>query len=136
MVFSLIPLAFSLTLLALTLFICRTINASHGVLRLNGALYFFTLCLVAMLLDFALTMVFASASFHDRTEYEGLASRTAWSGRILTYLIPCAISLLLALRFRRRQRLAYGLGRGRKPGHRGDSLAIQTSPYTESEMPL
>ena len=134
--FPLIPLAFSLILLALTLFICRTVNASHGVLRLNGALYFFTLCFIAMLLDFTLTMVFASASFHDRTAYESLASRTAWSERILTYLIPCAVSLLLAFRFRRRQRLARELARGGKPGGRGDSLAIQTSPYTKSEMPL
>ncbi|SAK53564.1 hypothetical protein AWB83_01408 [Caballeronia ptereochthonis] len=131
-----IPLAFSLTLLGLMLFICRTINASQGMLRWNGALLFFVLCLLAMLLDFTLTMVFASASFHDRTQYDDLASRTAWSERVFTYLIPCAVSLLLALRFRRRRRLAHELARGCKPGNREDSLTIQTSPYTQSELPL
>lgn len=129
-----LPLAFSLTLLGLTLFICRIINASQGLLRWNGALLFFTLCLLAMLLDFTLTMVFASASFHERTDYESFGSRIAWSERLLTYLIPCAVSLLLAWRFRRRQRLAHRLGSN--PGTRGDSVQIQTSAYTQSELPL
>jgi uncharacterized membrane protein len=131
-----IPLAFSLTLLGLTLFICRTLNASEGTLRWNGALLFFTLCLLAMVLDFTLTMVFASASFHERNEYESFGSRIAWSERLLTYVVPCAVSLLLAWRFRRRQRLAHAAGRGGKPGARSDSVQIQTSPYTQSELPL
>ena len=57
-------------------------------------------------------MVFASASFHDRMKYERFASRSAWSERVLAYLIPCAVSLLLALRFRKRQRFASATYRG------------------------
>ncbi|WP_232470920.1 hypothetical protein [Caballeronia hypogeia] len=127
-----IPLAFSLSLLALTLFLCRAVNVRQGALQWNGALFFFVLCILAMILDFTLTMVFASASFHDRTEYESLASRTAWAGRVLTYLIPCVVSLLLALRFRRRQRVA----RGRRTVDAGRPVQIQTSPYTQSKLTL
>ncbi|SAL64313.1 hypothetical protein AWB71_03733 [Caballeronia peredens] len=129
-----LPLAFSLTLLGLMLFICRTINATHRTLRWNGALLFFALCFMAMLLDFTLTMIFASANFNDHTPYDHLASRTAWSARVLTYLIPCTVSLLLAWRFRRRQRLALDGERRPRGGH--DSLQIQTSPYSQSELPL
>lgn len=127
-----LPLAFSLTVLSLTLFVCRIINASQGLPRWNGALFFFTLCLLAMLLDFTLTMVFASASFYERSEYESFGSRIAWSERLLTYLIPCGVSLVLAWRFRRRQRLVREGG----SGTRGDSVRIQTSAYTQSKLPL
>ncbi|KIG10359.1 hypothetical protein [Caballeronia concitans] len=101
-----IPLFFNFLLLAIVLFVCRTINASHGKLLWNGALIYFVFCFLAMVLDFTLTMVFASAIFHDHTQYESVASRTAWSGRVLVYLIPCAVSLVMALRFRKRQRFA------------------------------
>ncbi|SPB16545.1 hypothetical protein NOV72_03745 [Caballeronia novacaledonica] len=131
-----LPLAFSLTLLGLVLFICRTVNASLGALKWNGALLFLALCLLAMLLDFTLTMVFASASFYERTKYDDFGSRIAWSERIVTYLIPCAISLLLALRFRQRQRFARKHGLGRSETGRDDSVQIQTSPYTQSELTL
>ncbi|SAK67131.1 hypothetical protein AWB80_03255 [Caballeronia pedi] len=131
-----LPLAFNLTLLGLALFICRALNASQGALTWNGALLFLALCLSAMLLDFTLTMIFASAGFNARTPYDSFGSRTAWSERILTYLIPCAISLLLALRFRRRQRFARALaGRGNKTDREG-SVQIQTSPYSHSELTL
>ena len=85
-----------------------------------------------MLLDFTLTMVFASASFYERSEYESFGSRIAWSERLLTYLIPCGVSLVLAWRFRRRQRLVREGG----SGTRGDSVRIQTSAYTQSKLPL
>ncbi|BAN22886.1 hypothetical protein [Caballeronia insecticola] len=129
-----LPLAFSLSLLGLTLFICRTINAAHRTLRWNGALFFFVLCTIAMVLDFMLTMVFASAGLDERTPYDSFASRAAWSERILTYLIPCALSVFLAWRFRRRQRQA--LDRKRSPRSRNDSVQIQTSPYSQSKLPL
>ncbi|KXU93526.1 hypothetical protein CR51_29310 [Caballeronia megalochromosomata] len=127
-----LPLAFNLTLLGLTLFICRALNASLGVLKWNGALLFLTLCVSAMLLDFTLTMIFASAGFHERTQYDKLGSRIAWSERIITYLIPCTISLLLAWRFRRRQRFAHG----RPETEREGAVQIQTSAYTRSELTL
>jgi hypothetical protein len=102
-----LPLVCNLALLGVALLICRTVNASRGTLTYNGALIFLVLCFAAMLLDFSLTMVFASAHFHERTLYDAFGSRIAWSERVLTYLIPCAISLLLAWRFRRRQRFAH-----------------------------
>jgi bacteriorhodopsin len=128
-----IAILFNFALLGVLLFICRTINAAQGKPIWNGALLFFTFCFVAMLLDFTLTMVFASASFHERTQYEVIASREAWSARILGYLIPCAVSLLLALRFRRRQR--YARVRVSAPAGR-ETVTIQTSAYTQSELPL
>lgn len=131
-----LPLAFNLALLGSVLLICHRLNEKQGTLEWNGALVFLVLCLSAMLLDFALTMVFASASFHERTEYESLASRKAWVARILTYVIPCAVSLLLAWRFRRRQRFARELARGGSSNGRDESVRIQTSPYTESELTL
>lgn len=131
-----LPLAFSLTLLGLTLFISRALNASLGTLKWNGALIFLALCFTAMLLDFVLTMVFASASFHDRTEYESLASKTAWADRVFTYLVPCVVSLMLALRFRKRQRFAHEATRGRISADRETAVQIQTSPYTQSELTL
>jgi hypothetical protein len=127
-----LPLAFNLTLLGVALFVCRALNASRGTLTWNGALIFLVLCFSAMLLDFMLTMIFASANFHERTTYDSFGSRTAWSERVFTYLIPCAISLLLALRFLRRQRFA----RGRNPADRDGSVQIQTSAYTQSELTL
>jgi hypothetical protein len=133
-----IPLLFNLALLCVMLFICRTINASQGKLIWNGALLFFVFCSVAMVLDFTLTMVFASASFHDHTQYESMASRTAWAGRILSYVIPCVLSFLLALRFRKRQRFAAKRAGGTANAavDADASVVIRTSPYTESELPL
>jgi hypothetical protein len=128
-----IPLIINFLLLGAALFICRTINASQGKPTWNGALVFFIFCLLAMVLDFALTMVFASASFHDRNEYESMASRTAWSERVFSYLIPCIVSVLLALRFRRHQRFALA-SKGREK--ESDSVKIQTSAYTQSELTL
>jgi bacteriorhodopsin len=101
-----IPLFFNFLLLGIVLFVCRTINASHGKLLWNGALIYFVFCFLAMVLDFTLTMVFASASFHDHTQYETVASRMAWAGRFFGYLAPCAVSLVMGLLFRKRQQSA------------------------------
>jgi hypothetical protein len=129
-----LPLLFNLTLLGVVLFVCRTLNASRGALIWNGALVFFIFCFLAMSLDYALTLVFATASFHDRTVYETFASRSAWTERILSYLIPCVVSLLLALRFRRQQRFAL---EQKTTGTASDKpVEIQTSPYTQSELTL
>ncbi|SAK59161.1 hypothetical protein AWB76_02695 [Caballeronia temeraria] len=131
-----LPLAFILTLLGVMLFVCHALNARDGSLKWNGALIFLALCLSAMLLDFTLTMIFASAGFDTRSPYDNFGSRTAWSERIFAYLIPCAISLLLAFRFRRRQRFARALDSDRTSTERGDAVKIQTSPYTQSELTL
>jgi hypothetical protein len=128
------PLLFNLTLLGVTLFICGTINARHGRLIWNGALIFFVFDFLAMVLDFMLTMVFASASLYGQTQYESVSSRTAWAARVLSYVIPCVLSLLLALRFRRRQRFA---ARGTSMVADNDApVVIKTSAYTQSELPL
>ncbi|MCG7401507.1 MULTISPECIES: hypothetical protein [Caballeronia] len=131
-----LPLIFILSLLGVTLFVCRTLNASERALKWNGALIFLCLCGAAMVLDFTLTMIFASAGFDERTAYDTFGSRIAWTERIATYLIPCAISLLLALRFRRRQRFALEVSPERASAEREDSVKIQTSPYTQSELTL
>jgi hypothetical protein len=110
-------LLFNLALLGVALFACRLVNASRGILKWNGALIFLMLCVAAMLLDFTLTMVFASAHFHAHTGYDAYGSRAVWTARVLTYLIPCAISLLLAWRFRRRQRFAHA--RAQPPARAG-----------------
>nr|WP_284502904.1 hypothetical protein [Caballeronia sp. AZ10_KS36] len=101
-----VPLLFNLLLLGAVLFACRTANAASGKPVWNGALIYCVFCALAMVLDFTLTMVFASAGFHAHTRYEAVGSRTAWSARVLGYLVPCAVSLVLALRFRQRQRSA------------------------------
>ncbi|MDR5771684.1 hypothetical protein P9250_24280 [Caballeronia sp. LP006] len=132
-----LPLLFNLLLLCAVMFVCRTINASHGKLLWNGALVFFIFCFLAMALDFVLTMVFASASFHDHTQYESIATRSKWSERVLSYLIPCVVSALLAQRFRKRQRAALARKR-RVPTLRNNDapVSIKTSPYTQSELRL
>ncbi|WP_244813695.1 hypothetical protein [Caballeronia sp. Lep1P3] len=116
-----IPLIFNMVMLGIVLFVCRTINAANGQLLWNGALIYFVFAVLAMALDFALTMIFASASFHDNIQYERLASRTAWSDRILGYVIPCAVSLVLARSFRKRQRSA-------KPHSAGESADASYAP--------
>lgn len=146
--FSWLPLVFGLCLLAFVMFVCRTVNAACGVPRWNGALFFFALCCLAMLLDFALTMIFASANFYERTEYERYASRGDWGERAVTYLIQLTIALALAVRFRRRQRFARCRAGGRTRAcakcpvkrraqcKQRDVVQIQTSAYTRSELRL
>ena len=109
-----IPLFFNFLLLGTVLFVCRTINASNGNVSLNGALIYFVFCLLATVLDLTLTMVFASASFHSQTHYESAGSRTAWAERVFGYLVPCVVSLALAITFRRRQRFAGARARAGK----------------------
>ena len=88
----------------------------------NGALIFMIFCLLAMVLDLALTYVFASATTTDREQYIGLSSLGAYGERVVAYLIPGAAAALLALRFRARQR------------HAAPKVVIQTSEYTQSEL--
>ncbi|WP_244158521.1 hypothetical protein [Caballeronia fortuita] len=87
-----------------------------------------------MLLDFTLTMIFASAGFAERTRYDSYGSRIAWSERILTYLIPCVISMLLALRFRRRQHSAREPGRLGNDAARENPAEIQTFRRTRAKL--
>jgi threonine/homoserine/homoserine lactone efflux protein len=109
-------------LLGAAVFICNTINASLRVARWKGALIFVGFCLLAMALDFVLIHVFASATSAERTSYVNLASISAWTERVVAYVI-CAVGIVLALRFRQRSR-----SRGRRP------VIIQTSEYTQSEL--
>jgi hypothetical protein len=133
-----IPLLFNLALLGVIVFVCHTLNANTGKLIWNGALLFFILSFLAMCLDFTLTMVFASASFHDRTQYESVATRSAWGERFFVYFIPCVVAALLALRFRRLQHRAQA-----RVGDDADATVVrdapemaQTSPKPEAKLPL
>jgi hypothetical protein len=110
-------------LLGAAVFICNTINASVREARWNGALIFVGFCLLAMVLDFVLMRVFASATSAERTSYVSLASMSAWTERIIAYLIPCVAGLVLAARFRQRSR-----SRWQRP------VVIESSEYTQSEL--
>ncbi|MDR5750939.1 MULTISPECIES: hypothetical protein [unclassified Caballeronia] len=110
-------------LLGAAVFICNTINASLREARWNGALIFVGFCLLAVVLDFVLMHVFASATSAERTSYANLASMSAWAERVVAYVIPCAVGIVLAVRFRQRWR-----SHGRQP------VIIKTSEYSQSEL--
>jgi hypothetical protein len=131
-----IPLLFNLALLGVIVFICHALNANQGKLVWNGALLFFTLNFLAMCLDFTLTMVFASASFHDHTQYESVATRSAWSERFFVYFIPCVVAALLALRFRRLQQLTLIRENAEATVNRDASEQAQPSTRQEAKLPL
>jgi len=111
-------------LLGAAVFICNTINASLRVARWKGALIFVGFCLLAIVADLLLTLVFASAPATDRMRYVSLSSTSAWTKRTVAYAIPCVVGIVLAVRFRQRKRAA------------PTSLRISTSDYTHSEMSL
>lgn len=123
MTFPWFALILNFALLAAAVFICNTLNAGRRVPMWNGAAIFLGFCLLAMILDLALTYVFASATTTDREQYIGLSSLGAFGERVVAYLIPGAVASVVALRFRARQR------------HCAPKVVIQTSEYTQSELP-
>ncbi|CAH2784403.1 MAG: hypothetical protein CBCREVIR_0934 [Candidatus Burkholderia crenata] len=121
--FPLFPLTLNFLLLVLFVFVCNTLNTGRRTSTLNGKLIFFGFCCLAMLLDFTLTFVFASATTSDRKRYIDLSSLSACGERALAYAIPCAVAAVMALRFRVRSRNPVG-----------PSVIIHTSEYTQSEL--
>jgi len=107
----------------LFVFVCNTLNTGRRTSTLNGALIFIGFCCLAMLLDFTLTFVFASATTSNRERYIDLSSLSACGERALAYAIPCAVAAVMALRFR---------VRSRNPVE--PSVIIHTSEYTQSEL--
>ena len=118
------PLCLNFVLLGVALFVCKTINASRGAPEWNGALIFVGFCLLAIVADLLLTLVFRVRGVTDRMRYVSLSSTSAWSERTCRRMrfralsascSPCAFGSASALR-----RL----------------VADQTSDYTHSEMSL
>jgi|HubBroStandDraft_5_1064220.scaffolds.fasta_scaffold56596_1 membrane protease YdiL (CAAX protease family) len=123
MTFPWFPLFLNILLLAATIFICNVKNAGQSAPVWNGPLLFIGFCILAMVLDLALTLVFASATTTDRDRYIDLSSLSAWFERAIAYAIPCVLAGFLALRARSRQ------------PKRAPPVVIQTSEYTQSELP-
>jgi membrane protease YdiL (CAAX protease family) len=123
MTFPWFPLFLNILLLVASIFICNILNAGRPAPVWNGPLLFIGFSILAMALDLALTIVFASATTTDRDRYIDLSSLMAWSERAIAYAIPCAIAAFLALR-----------ARSRKP-RQAQPVVIQTSEYTQSELP-
>jgi hypothetical protein len=117
------PLILNFVLLGAFVFVCNTLNTGRRAPLFNGALMFIGFCCLAMLLDFTLTFVFASATTTDRERYIDLSSLSACGERAVAYAIPCIVAAVMALRFR---------ARSRSPDE--PSVTIQTSEYTQSEL--
>jgi hypothetical protein len=117
------PLILNFVLLAAAILICNALNNTRRELAWNGALIFIGFCILAMVLDFALTFVFASATTTDKEHYIDLSSLSACGERAIAYAIPCAVAAVMALRFRLRDR-----------SPQEPSVTIQTSKYTQSEL--
>ncbi|WP_438393315.1 hypothetical protein [Caballeronia sp. DA-9] len=116
-------LILNFVLLAAAILICNALNNARREPVWNGALFFLCFCVLAMVLDFALTFVFASATTTDKERYIDLSSLSACGERVIAYAIPCVVAAVLALRFRSRDR-----------AHGAPSVMIQTSEYTQSEL--
>ena len=117
------PLILNFVLLAAAILVCNALNNTRRELAWNGALIFIGFCILAMVLDFALTFVFASATTTDKEHYIDLSSLSACGERAIAYAIPCAVAAVMALRFRLRDR-----------SPQEPSVTIQTSKYTQSEL--
>jgi hypothetical protein len=90
MTFPWFPLFLNILLLAAAIFICNAMNAARPAPVWNGPLLFIGFCILAMVLDLALMMVFATATTTDRDRYIDLSSIVAWCERAIAYAIPCA----------------------------------------------
>jgi hypothetical protein len=117
------PLILNFVLLAAAILICNALNNARREPVWNGALIFVGFCILAMVLDFVLTFVFASATTTDKEHYIDLSSLSACGERTIAYVIPCVVAAIMALRFGLRDR-----------SHEEPSVMIQTSEYTQSEL--
>ncbi|AME24965.1 hypothetical protein [Burkholderia sp. PAMC 26561] len=123
MTFPWFPLILNFVLLAAAILICNALNNARRELVWNGALLFVGFSILAMVLDFVLTFVFASATTTDKEHYIDLSSLSACGERAIAYVIPCMVAAIMALRFRLRDR-----------SEDEPSVMIQTSEYTQSEL--
>ncbi|MFM0190236.1 hypothetical protein PQR25_31010 [Paraburkholderia nemoris] len=119
----LFDLVSNLVLLAIVLSACHPCNRLVPGAALNGAHVFVALISAALLLDAALTfLVFADA----QSRYGTFSTPTAFVERASAYVLA-AIAALASRYVARRARAA-------KTNH--NTLAIRTSPYSESHLPM
>ncbi|OAJ51641.1 hypothetical protein A6V36_16610 [Paraburkholderia ginsengiterrae] len=114
----------NLALLAFVLAACHLCNILMPDASLNGVRVFTVLALTAFLLDAALTfLVFADA----RSQYGQFSTPTAFFERAGAYLL----AILAAFAWRQLARRSHPA-----KASPGESLAIQTSPYSKSHLPM
>ncbi|WP_408321894.1 hypothetical protein [Paraburkholderia nemoris] len=119
----LFDLVSNLVLLAIVLSACHLCNRLVPGAALNGAHVFVALISAALLLDAALTfLVFADA----QSRYGTFSTPAAFVERASAYVLA-AIAALASRYVARRARAA-------KTNH--NTLAIRTSPYSESHLPM
>ncbi|CAE6703092.1 hypothetical protein [Paraburkholderia nemoris] len=119
----LFDLVSNLVLLAIVLSACHLCNRLVPGAALNGAHVFVALISAALLLDAALTfLVFADA----QSRYGTFSTPAAFVERASAYVLS-AVAALASRYVARRARAA-------KTNH--NALAIRTSPYSESHLPM
>ncbi|MBK3739380.1 hypothetical protein PQR37_05370 [Paraburkholderia nemoris] len=119
----LFDLVSNLVLLAIVLSACHLCNRLVPGAALNGAHVFVALISAALLLDAALTfLVFADA----QSRYGTFSTPAAFVERASAYVLS-AVAALASRYVARRARAA-------KTNH--NTLAIRTSPYSESHLPM
>ncbi|WP_144110149.1 hypothetical protein [Paraburkholderia sp. BCC1886] len=136
LVSNLVLLAVVLTLCAMYNWLCNRLrNQPIPGTTLDGALIFVALALAALLLDAALTfLVFADA----QNRYGQFASPAAFYERAAAY----ALAAFVALGWRAISRRVFvhnghsGHSRHSTKRRGGEPLTIQTSPYSESHLPM
>ena len=113
----------NLALLAIVLSACHLCNRLVPGAALNGAHIFVALALAALLLDAALTfLVFADA----QSRYGQFSTSSAFFERASAYVLAA----IAALAWR------YAARRRRAAKTNNNTLAIRTSPYSESHLPM
>ncbi len=113
----------NLALLAIVLSACHLCNRLVPGAALNGAHIFVALALAALLLDAALTfLVFADA----QSRYGQFSTSSAFFERASAYVLAA----IAALAWR------YAARRTRAAKTNNNTLAIRTSPYSESHLPM
>lgn len=119
----LFDLAANLAILTTLLVACHLCNLARPDLALNGGYVFAMLAATALLFDAALTfLVFADA----RSRYGKFSSPAEFGQRASACALVCAIAVYVARRVHMR----------RSKNHASETIVIQTSPYTESHLPM
>ncbi|HEX7912724.1 MAG TPA: hypothetical protein VF534_32165 [Paraburkholderia sp.] len=120
----LFDLVSNLALLAFVLAACHLCNRLMPDASFNGARVFAVLALIAFLFDAALTfLVFADS----RSRYGQFSTPAAFFERACAYLIAIIAAFIV-----------HHLARRSRPAKSGGSeeLAIHTSPYSKSHLPM